>query len=577
MKRRSLLALLAVPLAVSTSVVAAVVALPSAVAAPALSGKTVEYSVLGKDGVDVNAVAGAVRTAGGTVVRSNAAAGLLTATAPANGFTARLASAAEVLYASRTISIGDAPRKKAAADQDAVEKENKAGAGGRGKAKPAPVGMDPLDGQLWGLTSVRSDLARTEQPGDKRVKVGILDTGVDGSHPDIAPNFDAGLSRNFTHDIPVDENGNTVDGPCEFRGCVDPANWDDGGHGTHVAGTIAAAVNGVGVSGVAPNVSIVNIRGGQDSGSFFLQPVVDALTYAGDAGLDVVNMSFFVDPWLYNCQANSADSPEQQAQQRTIVTAMTRAMNYADRKGVTQVVSLGNGHEDNGAPHDDTTSPNFPVDTAHDRVIDNASCLSMPIEGPHTIGVAAYGPSGAKADYSSYGLEQISVSAPGGYFRDYFGTPRFRANENLILSTYPRNVGVAEGAIDDATGEVTPDGVELGVQKACKAGKCGYYQFLQGTSMAAPHASGVAALIVAEYGKYTGKGVSMNPDKVARVLEGTAFAIPCPTPRTVDYLDEGRDDSFTATCAGDTELNGFYGNGAVDAWAAVTNGNQYLS
>ena len=62
----------------------------------------------------------------------------------------------------------------------------------------------------------------------------------------------------------------------------------------------------------------MNIRGGQDSGSFFLQPVVDALTYAGDAGLDVVNMSFFVDPWLYNCQANPADTPEQQAQQRTV-------------------------------------------------------------------------------------------------------------------------------------------------------------------------------------------------------------------------------------------------------------------
>jgi len=572
-KRRSLLALLAVPLAAG----ATVVAMPSAVAAPELSGKTVEYSVLAKDGVSVKAAAAAVRTAGGTVLRSNAAAGLLTAAAPENGFTALLASAPDVLYASRTFSIGDAPRQRAADDQDAVEKENRKGTHGSGKNKPAPVGMDPLDGQLWGLTSVRSDLARTVQPGDKRVKVGILDTGVDGSHPDLAPNFDAGLSRNFTHDIPVDENGNVVDGPCEFRGCVDPANWDDGGHGTHVAGTIAAAVNGVGVSGVAPNVSIVNIRAGQDSGSFFLQPVVDALTYAGDAGLDVVNMSFFVDPWLYNCQANAADSPEQQAQQRTVVTAMTRAMNYAHRNGVTQVVSLGNNNEDNGAPHDDTTSPNFPVGTAHDRVIDNASCLVMPIEGPHTIGVGSYGPSGAKADYSSYGLEQISVSAPGGYFRDYFGTPQFRANENLVLSAYPRNVAVAEGAVDDATGEVTPDGVELGVQKDCKNGKCGYYQFLQGTSMAAPHASGVAALIVSQYGKYTGKNVTMNPDKVTRVLEGTAFAIPCPTPRTVDYLDEGRDDSYTATCAGDTEFNGFYGNGAVDAWAAVKNGRPFLN
>jgi subtilisin family serine protease len=558
---------------------AATVSVPAAAepASPELSGRVVEFSVLARDGVPISAVEQAVTAAGGTVTRSNAAAGLLTAAAPRNGFTARMAAVPDVMYVSRTVAIGHTPTGRLLLDQDTVEKENRSGGARSHAPKPAPPGMDPLDGQLWGLTSVRADLARTKEAGDKRVKVGVLDTGVDGSHPDIAPNFDAADSRNFTHDIPVDENGNTVDGPCEFRGCVDPPNWDDGGHGTHVAGTIAAAANGLGVSGVAPGVSIVNIRGGQDSGSFFLQPVVDALTYAGDAGLDVVNMSFFVDPWLYNCVANPADSPEQQAQQRTILTAMTRALNYAHRKGVTQVVSLGNQHEDSGAPHDDETSPNFPVGSAHNRVIDNATCSVMPIEGPHTIGVAAYGPSGAKADYSSYGVEQISVSAPGGYYRDGFGTPQFRTNENMILSAYPKNVGVAEGAIDPATGEVTPAGVEVGVQKACHGNTCGYYQFLQGTSMASPHATGVAALIVSEYGRYSGGGVSMNPDDVQRVLENTAFQRPCPTPRTVDYSDEGRDDSFTATCVGDTAFNGFYGHGNVDAWAAVTNGEHYLS
>jgi subtilisin family serine protease len=557
---------------------AAAVGVPAAAepAPPELSGRTVEYSVLARDGVDAGAVEAAVRAVGATVTRSNAVAGLLTVEAPENGFTARLSSVPEVLYASRTVTIGHSPTSKSIVDKDVVEKENRAGGARNGQDRPQPTGMDPLDGQLWGLRSVRSDLARTVQPGDKRVKVGVLDTGVDGSHPDIAPNFDAGLSRNFTHDIPVDENGNTVDGPCEFRGCVDPPNWDDGGHGTHVAGTIAAAANGLGVTGVAPRVSIVNIRGGQDSGSFFLQPVVDALTYAGDAGLDVVNMSFFVDPWLYNCAANPADTPEQQAQQRTVVIAMTRALNYAHRKGVTMVVSLGNQHEDNGAPQDDETSPNFPVGSAHHRVVDNSSCLVMPVEGPHTIGVAAYGPSGAKADYSSYGVEQISVSAPGGYFRDYFGTPKFRTNENLVLSAYPKNVGVAEGAIDPATGEVTAAGAALGVQKSCRGQVCGYYQFLQGTSMASPHATGVAALIVSQYGRYVGRDVRMDPDDVQRVLENTAFKRPCPTPRTVDYTDEGRDDSFTATCVGDTDFNGFYGHGNVDAWAAVTNGEQYL-
>jgi subtilisin family serine protease len=569
-RRKTWTALLAVPLFAGLSVIA----MPSAAAQPELSGKTVEYSVLARDGVAVKQAEAAVKAAGGKVERSNAAVGLVTATAPANGFTQRLASSDAVLVASQVRVVGQSPDRNA---NQRVEKEAAAEHGkSRATKKSAKtVGMDPLDDQLWGLSMVRSNLSRTVQPGDKRVLVGIIDTGVDGSHPDIAPNFDAKRSRNFTHDIPTDETGAVVDGPCEFRGCVDPANWDDGGHGTHVAGTIAAAANGLGVSGVAPDVTIVNDRAGQDSGFFFLQPVVDALTYAGDAGIDVVNMSFFVDPWLYNCQNNPADSPEEQAQQRTIVTAMTRAMNYASRNGVTQVVALGNQHEDSGHPQPDATSPDFPAGAAKTRTVDNSTCLTMPTEGPHTIGVSALGPSGAKADYSTYGTEQISVSAPGGFFRDYFGTPLFRTNENQILSTYPQHVGVAAGNID-AAGNITPQGEALGVQKSCKAnGVCGYYQFLQGTSMASPHAAGVASLIVSQYGKYSGGKVTMDPDKVQRVIEGTAFQTPCPVPPTVDYLDEGRDATYTATCEGTTAFNGFYGHGIVDAWSAVTHGKKF--
>jgi subtilisin family serine protease len=567
-KRKTWTALLAVPVCAGLSVVA----MPNAAAQPELSGKTVEFSVLARDGVSVKTAEAAVKAAGGKVERSNAAVGLITASAPENGFTQRLASSPDVLLASKVRTIGHSPRTDKRAVKEAAAEHGKS----RKSSARAAVGMDPLDGQLWGLNMVRSNLSRTVQPGDKRVKVGVLDTGVDGNHPDIKPNFDLADSRNFTHDIPTDELGQVVDGPCEFRGCVDPADWDDGGHGTHVAGTIAAAANGFGVSGVAPNVTIVNIRGGQDSGFFFLQPVVDALTYAGDAGIDVVNMSFFVDPWLYNCQNNPADSPEEQAQQRTIVTAVTRALNYAHRHGVSNVVSLGNQHENTAQPQPDATSPDFPDGTAKTRTIDRSTCAVMPIGGPHVIGVSALGPSGAKADYSSYGLDLISVSAPGGWFRDYFGTPQFRTNENQILSTYPKNVGIDEGNID-AAGNITPQGQALGVQKACKAnGECGYYQFLQGTSMAAPHASGVSALIVSEFGKFKGGNATMNPDKVQRVLEGTAFATPCPIPRTVDYLDEGRDASYTATCEGGTQFNGFYGNGIVDAWAAVTQGKKFL-
>ncbi|WP_104477175.1 S8 family serine peptidase [Actinokineospora auranticolor] len=564
-------------LAVPVVAALAAVAPTAATAQPAaLSGRAVEYNVLSSEGASVDAVVAAVRAAGGTVVSTNQAVGLVTATAPENGFTARLAGNRAVDTAARSKAIGQAPRGAGGAKSKSVEEESKAARAGKRAQPAATAGMDPLDSLAWGLSAVRSDLARTKQAGDKRVKVGVLDTGVDGSHPDIAPNFDRALSRNFTRDIPFDENGVEVDGPCEYRGCVDPADVDNGGHGTHVAGTIAAAADGFGISGVAPNVSIVNIRGGQDSGSFFLQPVVDAMTYAGDAGLDVVNMSFYVDPWLFNCANNPADTPEQQSEQRLIVRSIGRAMEYAHRKGVSQVVSLGNGHMDLGKPLPDNTSPNFPVGNTHPRTIDNATCLSLPIEGPHAIGVSSYGPSQAKADYSNYGFERLSVSAPGGYFRDGLGTDWYRTNENQILSAYPRNVALTEGAID-AAGNITPDGEALGVQKACKAdGTCGYYQYLQGTSMASPHASGVAALIVSQYGDYTRSGVSLSPDKVRKVLEGTAAPIACPTPRTVDYTLVGRAAEFNATCEGTPQLNNFYGHGSVDAWSAVTNGRKYL-
>ena len=239
-----------------------------------------------------------------------------------------------------------------------------------------------------------------------------------------------------------------IDGVCEFRGCVDPVGWDDSGHGTHVAGTIGAAANGFGVSGVAPNVTLVEIRGGQDSGFLFLGPVTDALTYAGDVGLDVVNMSFYVDPWLYNCTANPADSPEAQAEQRTIIRAMNRALNYAHNHGVTLVGSLGNNHEDLGKPRTDISSPDFPVDTAYPRPIDNATCVDLPVEGPHVIGVSALGPSTKKADYSNYGLEQTVVSAPGCDRRDFFGTPQYNTPGTRILSTYPMAVAINDGLID---------------------------------------------------------------------------------------------------------------------------------
>ncbi len=535
---------------------------PSSASATA-TGEQVRYTVVAEDGVSAAAAAAAISQAGGTIVSRNDDVGMFSVLAT-SAFAQAAIDAPELIGAATDRAIGQVP--DAAVVRDAVEEEGAiAAAGGNGVAAAA-VDADPLNSLQWNMAMVRADAAHAKQMGSPGVTVGIIDSGIDASHPDLAPNLDLALSRNFAPDKP------DIDGLCEVPSCLDPVGQDDNGHGSHVAGIVAAAANGLGVAGVAPNVTLVEIKGGQDSGFLFLEPVVNSLTYAADIGIDVVNMSFYIDPWLYNCTANPADSPTAQAEQRAIIAAVSRALNYAHAQGVTLVGSLGNNHEDLGRPRTDFSSPDYPPGTTYPRPIDNASCIDLPVEGPHVIGVSALGPSTAKADYSNYGVEQISVSAPGGYFRDFFGTPQFRQNANQVLSSYPKTRLQQLGRVDEA-GNVTPAGVAAGTIKDCNAaGVCGYYQYLQGTSMSGPHAVGVAALIVSRFGQKdpSHPGVRLDPTKVESLLLRTAAEHACPEPRLFSYANVGRSAEFDALCEGDLDFNGFYGYGIVDAYAAVT-------
>jgi subtilisin family serine protease len=318
------------------------------------------------------------------------------------------------------------------------------------------------------------------------------------------------------------------------------------------------------MSGVAPNVSLVNIRAGQDAGFFFLQPTLDAMVYAGDVGIDVVNMSFYIDPWLYNCASNPADTPEQQAEQLTVIRATQRAVNYSTHRGVTFIAAAGNENTNLSHPAFDETSPDFPPDAAHDRVINNG-CLSVPTETQGVLAVSSVGPSGRKAYYSNWGLGDIDVAAPGGDRREGFGTPLYGAPQTRILAAYPKNVGLDAGTIDPVTGDPTTPLVV----KDTANGVTAYYQWIQGTSMASPHAVGVAALIVAQFGK-TDKahgGLTLNPKFVRQQLMIRATDHACPPGGVQEYPDI---PELNATCEGGTKYNSFYGQGIVDALRSLT-------
>ena len=563
-----------VPLAFA-ALLASAFLVPAATPGPNATRAT--YLVVYEDGSSAANARAAIKRLGGTIVSEDRALGYARVTTTNARFLKGVKDAGALASAARdriiaTLTPGQRPK-----DYD-IERTAEARPGSLGQAgvanAAAAAGAEPLADWQWDMRMIHATAGESHsvEPGKKGVLVGIMDTGIDAAHPDIAANFNAALSRNFTVDDPL------IDGRCSQepdKSCEDPATVDENSHGTHVAGTVASPVNDFGMAGVAPNVTLVNIRAGQDSGFFFLEPTIQAMRYAGDTGIDVVNMSFYTDPWLYNCGPDNpatdpatgepVDSREDQLEQQAVIELTQRAVDYARARGVTFIGAAGNSATNLGNPTFDATSPDYPPGSEYERVVTNF-CLDVPTETEGVLSVSALGPSGGKADYSNYGREQINVAAPGGYFRDFFGTPQHRVPENEILGPYPEAIAKANKEIDGSGRPRSPF-----VVRDCANGVCAYYQLIQGTSMAAPHAAGVAALIVSRFGKADTAhgGLTLSPATVESILEDTATPHACPSPRLVDYTIVGRPESWNAFCGGGTGFNDFYGHGIVNALAAV--------
>jgi subtilisin family serine protease len=571
-------AALAVPIGTASAGTARTDATSRSARPVAAAAGTGEFVVFYADGVSAADARAAIVAAGGSVVDEIGALGIARVTTDDAGFSKALTASGKAKGVVRNHSVGSDTKgaahrfaeERALEDRATYAARVRAGdAGAATSSSPNKTGPETFSSLQWGMQMIgaTSDLAHATATGDG-VTVGIIDTGIDSTHPDLAPNLNTALSRNFTTDIP------DIDGACEAepdQSCEDPATVDEGGHGTHVAGIAAAAYNAIGVAGVAPDATLVNLRAGQDSGFFFFFETIAAIAYAGENGIDVVNMSFYTDPWLYNCDSRNdileGDvSTQELAQQRMIRQGIIEAVDFARSNGVTLVASSGNQHTDLAAPtRFDDTSPDYPLNTAKPLTVTN-DCLDLPSEAPGVIEAAAIGPSKVKADYSTWGLGVIDVAAPGGWFRDHFGTNDFREPENMILSSYPLAVAQEEGGVNKSGGVTDPF-----YKRDCSpGGPCAYYQYLQGTSMASPHVTGVVALIIQAHGTPDGAGgFDLAPDAVYDILTSTASDTSCPDPALLDYTQEGRPASWNATCVGTPDVNSNYGEGIANAAAAV--------
>lgn len=280
-----------------------------------------------------------------------------------------------------------------------------------GRKPPEPQQTIP-----WGISQIDAPSAWYSSTG-KDVKVAVLDTGIDLTHPDLKDNIAGGI--------------NVINPKKSYN--------DDNGHGTHVAGIIAAINNQIGVVGVAPRAKLYAVKVLGANGTGWLSDIIDGLGWCVRSGMQVINMS------LGSSSSN---------------TSFAEAIDAVYRAGIVQVAAAGN---------------------------EGSSQVSYPAAYDQVIAVSATDSNDQLASFSNYG-PQIDLAAPG-------------VN---ILSTW----------------------------------KGGGYAYASGTSMAAPHVTGVVALRLAAH-------PNEGPDAVKTALQSTAR----------DLGDPGWDQH--------------YGAGLVDADGAV--------
>ncbi|HKQ89767.1 MAG TPA: S8 family serine peptidase [Blastocatellia bacterium] len=308
-------------------------------------------------------------------------------------------------------------------------------------------GNDTFINLQWNIKAVEAQGAWDAGFDGSGVRVAVIDGGIYSAHQDLDGNLDVAASRSFVPGFAFNQDVGTF--------------W----HGTHVAGIIAAEDNTIGTLGIAPRATIIGVKALHNGSGSFGQ-VISAILYAstplseGGGGADIINMSL---------GATFARGGGNTGAGR-LIASLNKAVNFAARNSLV-IVSAGNGA----------------LDLDH-----TGSVITVPAQSGSAIAVSATGPVGyavgfpngganfrRQASYTNIGNSAIWVAAPGG---DGAFTP---TNQLCTLPAVP------------AGGVIAPcfafDLVVSTVRGATASTTT--YGFASGTSMAAPAASAVAALI----------------------------------------------------------------------------------
>lgn len=297
------------------------------------------------------------------------------------------------------------------------------------KAQALLVSNDPfLTTNQWGLFKIQAANASGASAwdlsqGSDSVKVAILDTGIDKTHPDIGEKIVSQINLSDSDTV-----------------------QDVYGHGTHVAGIVAATTNNAtGVAGMGYSIKLANVKVLDDDGSGYYSWIADGITWAADQGIPVINMSL------------GGSSKSQTLQ---------NAVRYAWDKGVVMVAAAGNG---------------------------GSSTYSYPAAYQEVISVAATDSSDQKASFSNYGT-WVEVAAPGvsifstvptypnglGNAQNYgnlsgtsMATPFVSGLAGLILSTSSRTNAEVRTLIDDGADQIK------GTGSSWRKGRINAYRSLQ--------------------------------------------------------------------------------------------------